>query len=256
MKWWLSSPCSYSPGSWGLEELGTSPHPTPPLPHPPPTPGISELPGPGTRLFSPRLSRLHFEKRGFSDWTVSGYRLLRTQYADVHLSHLKYFTDGHELHETRLVPSSWFSCRPRLSAKSTGMYGHIPNTIFFKVSYWRHYSSYSPPLHLIVNSKDGKIIKLLLNLKMNVKPGVVAHAFNPSTREAEADRFLSSMPAWSTEWVPGQQGLYRETLSQKTKNKTKTNKQKQNKKWMSILSHLLIVHYVPGSVPTGYTFPA
>jgi hypothetical protein len=35
------------------------------------------------------------------------------------------------------------------------------------------------------------------------KPGVVAHAFNPSTREAEAGGFLSSRPAWSTEWVPG-----------------------------------------------------
>jgi hypothetical protein len=27
---------------------------------------------------------------------------------------------------------------------------------------------------------------------------VVAHAFNPSTREAEASGFLSSRPAWST----------------------------------------------------------
>jgi hypothetical protein len=51
---------------------------------------------------------------------------------------------------------------------------------------------------------------------------VVAHAFNPSTREAEAEAggFLSSRPAWSTR-VPGQPGLYRENLSQKTKNKTK-----------------------------------
>jgi hypothetical protein len=31
------------------------------------------------------------------------------------------------------------------------------------------------------------------------KPGVVAHAFNPSTWEAEAGGFLRSMPAWSTE---------------------------------------------------------
>jgi hypothetical protein len=29
------------------------------------------------------------------------------------------------------------------------------------------------------------------------KPDVVAHAFNPSTREAEAGGFLSSRPAWS-----------------------------------------------------------
>ena len=43
--------------------------------------------------------------------------------------------------------------------------------------------------------------------------GMVAHTFNSSTREAEAGRFLSSTPAWSTKWVPE---LYRETLSQKT----------------------------------------
>ena len=46
--------------------------------------------------------------------------------------------------------------------------------------------------------------------------GVVAHAFNSSTWEAEEGGFLSSRPAWATEWVPGQPGLYRETLSRKT----------------------------------------
>jgi hypothetical protein len=56
---------------------------------------------------------------------------------------------------------------------------------------------------------------------------VVAHAFNFSTRGAEAGGSLSSRPAWSTEWVPGQPGLHRETLSRKNKNKTK---QKQTKK--------------------------
>jgi hypothetical protein len=45
---------------------------------------------------------------------------------------------------------------------------------------------------------------------------LVAHAFNPSTWEAEAGGFLSSRPAWSTKWVPGQPGLHRETLSRKT----------------------------------------
>jgi hypothetical protein len=58
---------------------------------------------------------------------------------------------------------------------------------------------------------------------------MVVHAFNPSTWEAEAGGFLSSRPAWSTEWVPGQPGLYRETLSQKQKkNKKKTKKKKKN----------------------------
>jgi hypothetical protein len=58
---------------------------------------------------------------------------------------------------------------------------------------------------------------------------VVAHTFNPSTWEAEAGGFLSSRPAWSTKWVPGQPGLHRETLSRKTKNQnqTKTNKRKK-----------------------------
>ena len=45
--------------------------------------------------------------------------------------------------------------------------------------------------------------------------GVVAHAFSPSTWEAEAGEFLSLRPAWSTVWVPGQPRLHRETLTQK-----------------------------------------
>jgi hypothetical protein len=57
----------------------------------------------------------------------------------------------------------------------------------------------------------------------------VAHAFNPSTLEAETGGFLSSRPAWSTKRVPGQPGLYRETLSQKTKTKTKTKSKQTNK---------------------------
>jgi hypothetical protein len=50
---------------------------------------------------------------------------------------------------------------------------------------------------------------------------VVAHAFNPSTWEAEAGGFLSLRPAWSTELVPGQPGLHRETLSRKNKKEKK-----------------------------------
>jgi hypothetical protein len=47
----------------------------------------------------------------------------------------------------------------------------------------------------------------------------MVHTFNPSTWEAEAGWFLSLRPAWSTKWIPGQPGLYRETLSQKKKKK-------------------------------------
>jgi hypothetical protein len=58
------------------------------------------------------------------------------------------------------------------------------------------------------------------NFEKDLRPGVVA-LDPPSTWEAEAGRFLSSKPAWSTEWVPGQPGLHRETLSQKKKKKKK-----------------------------------
>ena len=71
------------------------------------------------------------------------------------------------------------------------------------------------------------VLMVLNNLKKRILSRVVvAHAFSPSTWEAETGRFLSLRPARSTKWVPGQPGLYRETLSQ---NKTKQNKTKQNK---------------------------
>jgi hypothetical protein len=49
------------------------------------------------------------------------------------------------------------------------------------------------------------------------KLGLVVHAFNPSTWEAEAGGSLSLRPVLSTKCVPGQPRLHRETLSQKTK---------------------------------------
>jgi hypothetical protein len=59
---------------------------------------------------------------------------------------------------------------------------------------------------------------------------VVAHAFNPSTWEAETGRFLSSRPAWSKSEFQDSQG-YTEKPCLKKQNKTKqptkqTNKQK------------------------------
>ena len=77
-------------------------------------------------------------------------------------------------------------------------------------------------LHHVDSGVQTQFISLsdaFVHCKTCVMLGVVAHAFNPSTREAEAGGFLSSRPAWSTLLVPGQPGLYRETLSWKTKNK-------------------------------------
>jgi hypothetical protein len=62
----------------------------------------------------------------------------------------------------------------------------------------------------------------------------MVHAFNLSTREAEAGGFLSSRPAWSTEWVPGQPGLYREILSRTPPPKKKPNQPTNQKNPLSL----------------------
>jgi hypothetical protein len=72
-------------------------------------------------------------------------------------------------------------------------------------------------------------IRICMQRQTNWKLGVVAHAFNPSTLEAEAGRSLSSRPAWSTEWVSGQPGLHRETLSLKTNKQTNKHQNKIKK---------------------------
>jgi hypothetical protein len=51
----------------------------------------------------------------------------------------------------------------------------------------------------IMESTDMSKTQIQMKLKNYQEPGEVAHAFNPSTREAEADGFLSLRPAWSTE---------------------------------------------------------
>jgi hypothetical protein len=68
------------------------------------------------------------------------------------------------------------------------------------------------------------ILALKKKKKKKVSKAVVAHAFSSSTWEAEAGRFLSSRPAWSTEWVPGQPGLYEKPYLKKPKKKKKKKK--------------------------------
>jgi hypothetical protein len=69
---------------------------------------------------------------------------------------------------------------------------------------------------------------IILYLKRNFHWAVVAHAFNPSTWEAEAGRFLSSRPAWSTEFQDSQG--YTEKRCLKKPNQTKPNQTKKKKK--------------------------
>jgi hypothetical protein len=55
-------------------------------------------------------------------------------------------------------------------------------------------------------------------LRQKIKPGVVAHAFNPSTREAEASGFLSSEASL----------VYK--VSSRTARAIQRNQRKQNKR--------------------------
>jgi hypothetical protein len=51
---------------------------------------------------------------------------------------------------------------------------------------------------------------------------VVVHTLDSSTWEAEAGKSTSLRPVWPTDWISGQPGLYRETLSQTTTTTTTT----------------------------------
>jgi hypothetical protein len=54
-----------------------------------------------------------------------------------------------------------------------------------------------PPIMFISKEPEGNSWKFHLRSWV-ISWAVVVHAFNPSTWEAEAGRFLSSRPAWST----------------------------------------------------------
>jgi hypothetical protein len=103
-----------------------------------------------------------------------------------------------------LAPSWWFITIWNFSSKGTNLQKH-------QVNMWSTY------IHSWQNTD-------LKTKGLKISWSVVAHTFNTSTWEAEVDEFLSSRSAWSIEWVPGQPGLSRETLSPKTKNKQKNLK--------------------------------
>jgi hypothetical protein len=68
--------------------------------------------------------------------------------------------------------------------------------MYIQISQTHTYTSYREKIKV-----KTKLIKTKTNKQTTQEPGMVAHTFNPSTREAEAeaDGFLSSRPAWSTE---------------------------------------------------------
>jgi hypothetical protein len=53
-------------------------------------------------------------------------------------------------------------------------------------------------------------------MKNGYNSGMMAHASNPSTQEAEVGESLSLRLAWFTRRVPGQPEIHRETLSQQS----------------------------------------
>jgi hypothetical protein len=99
-------------------------------------------------------------------------------------------------------------------------------------------------LAILCNLFRNVYLYLFLYFKIRTRPDVVAHAFNSSTWEAEAEagRFLSSRSAWSAKWVPGQPGLQRNPVSKKPKKPTPPQNKQTNKQTNRIRS-LTLKHW-------------
>jgi hypothetical protein len=78
-------------------------------------------------------------------------------------------------------------------------YTHIQNLRFS----FNYQSSTSPNTDILKRKSIGWVVS--------------APTFNPNTQENRSSKSLSSRPAWSTEWVPGQSRGRRESLISKTK---------------------------------------
>jgi hypothetical protein len=65
----------------------------------------------------------------------------------------------------------------------------------------KYYGTYKSAYYLstgVHKFASRRILKYLLFIKLRIEPGMLAHTFNPSTQEAEAGKFPSSRPTWST----------------------------------------------------------
>jgi hypothetical protein len=71
----------------------------------------------------------------------------------------------------------------------------------------------------------------LRNLKSFITPGLVAHAFNPSIREAGG--FLSSRTAWSTKEFQDSQGYTEKPCLEKPKKKKKKKEKKRKESFIT-----------------------
>ena len=99
------------------------------------------------------------------------------------------------------------------------------------------------PVSLVITSPPDRLALLSLPIQNTLfRPGLLAHTFNPSTWEAEAGGFPSSKPAWSTEWVPGQPGLHRETLSRKKKSCPKPHPMPSSGLWKNLVQRPVHSH--------------
>ena len=75
-------------------------------------------------------------------------------------------------------------------------------------------------------------------LEVRQSQAVVAHTFNLSTQEAEAGGFLSSRPAWSTDWVPGQPVWTENPCQRGCKKKHLTKITREHSSWSELGAYI------------------
>jgi hypothetical protein len=95
----------------------------------------------------------------------------------------------------------------------------------------------SDALFWCVSIHANRVLIHTIDIKKKRKPGVVEYAFNPSTWEAEAGRFLSSRPAWSTKSSTTARAIQRNPVSKDQKKKKKNKKKKTSRSVSAFVNH-------------------